>query len=99
MALHLGDYGFAITIIMTEGGTAKDISTASTKQFVFKKPDASTATKTAIFTTDGTNGSLYYTVETGFLNQIGAWQVQAVATFAAALWHSDVATFNVTENL
>ena len=99
MTLHLSDYGFAITIIMVEEGVALDISTASTKQFVFKRPDGITTTVTAVFTTTGTDGSLYYTVPTGFLNIVGQWKVQAIATFAAAKYHSDITTFTVTDNL
>jgi len=79
----VGDFGFTQTITMTdESGTAVDISTATTKTFYFKDPAGTVTSKTATFTTNGSDGKLYWTVTTGFLATAGTWRVEAFASAA-----------------
>ena len=70
---HVDDVGtiFRVTVYDTtsSGGTSvADISGATTKQFTFKRPDGTTFTKTAVFTTDGTDGNIQYVTESGVLD-------------------------------
>lgn len=82
MAIHVGDIGTTITVTVLEDETALDISGATTKEFIIKRPDGDLVTKTASFVTTGTDGRLRYTVTSGdvsgdVLNDIsGTWQVQ-----------------------
>lgn len=100
MPFHVADIGNRITLVVVdEDNAAVDISTASVKQFVLRKPDGTTATKTATFTTDGTDGSLYYLVESGLLDQTGVWTVQAIVTFGGATYHGQFVEFAVAANL
>jgi hypothetical protein len=56
---RLGDIGTTIRVTIQEGGSAVDVSGATTKQIYLRKPNTGdTYTKTAIFTTDGTNGQI-----------------------------------------
>ena len=60
---HVNDIGtiFRVTVYdttSTGGTTVADISGATTKKFTFKRPDGTTFEKTAVFTSDGTDGNI-----------------------------------------
>ena len=98
--IHVGDVGTKLTVVITDAGTPVDISTASTKNILLLKPDGKTLlTKAGTFTTDGTNGSMYYIVVTGDLDTPGEWQIQALVIIGATTFHSDVQTFTVYPNI
>lgn len=70
--------GVVITLtILDEAGAVRNVSSATTKEIVFEKPDNTTVTKTATFTTNGTDGKIYYTTATNDLDLAGLWQIQA----------------------
>ena len=48
---HVSDIGTIIQITITEDGVALDISSATTKEIILKKPSGTLLTKTATFTT------------------------------------------------
>lgn len=75
--IHVGDYGSVGKLTVTEDGTAVDVSGYTMLQYIFTKPDGTTATKTAAFDTDGTNGVLAYTIEDGLFDTAGVWKVRA----------------------
>ena len=56
--IHVDDFGWLAQLTIVEDGAAVDISSYTTRQFVFVKPDATEVTKTALFDTDGTDGVL-----------------------------------------
>lgn len=95
-----GDVGtiFEITSVDPDGA-AVDISAATVKKFHFKRPDGTTLTKTAVFTSDGSDGKLRYTTVADDLNQPGTWQVQVHVEAPSYTWHSSVAIFQVKPNL
>lgn len=97
--IHVGDVGTVFERTVTEGGTAVDVSAATVKQMIFRKPDGSLLTKTASFGTDGTDGVLTYTTVDGDLDQPGQWQLQVRIVSAAWSGRSDVAVFDVHRNL
>ncbi len=97
--IHVGDIGTQITLSITDAGTAVDLSSATTKQIIFLKPDRTKLTKTAEFATDGTNGQLKYTTIAGDLDLAGFWQVQAYVVLPTGEWHSSTEMFEVSENL
>lgn len=72
------EYGFTIKrIIRDQDHGIVDISTATTKNLVFYKPDGTTlVTKAMTFTTDGTDGSVYYVMEAAVIDTAGEWQMQ-----------------------
>ena len=95
--LHKGDIGTAIQVTVTlEDGTT-DISAATTRTIKVRRPDGTTASWTASFDTDGTDGVLTYTTIAGDLPQAGAWSGQAYLVFPTGTWHSEPFDFTVGE--
>jgi hypothetical protein len=74
--LHVGDYGTALKLTVTESGSAIDISGVTTKQIKLRTPDGRLLTKTASFTSTGTDGQFQYTVQSGDLDAPGQWRWQ-----------------------
>lgn len=71
------DYGQVIErFLVDQSDVAIDISTASSKNFYLKKPDGTVLTKTALFTTTGTDGGLYYVLAAGDIDADGGWKFQ-----------------------
>lgn len=84
----VGDYGSVFDDVIREDpdptvpycdAPAKNISDATTRQVVFEKPDGTTVTKTAVNVTDGSDGALQYTVESGLFDAAGMWRYQFTA--------------------
>ena len=101
---HVNDIGtiFRVTVYDTTsagGTTVADISGATTKKFTFKRPDGTTFEKTAVFTSDGTDGNIQYLSVDGYLNVAGTWNLQAYVATGAGTWSTSVGTFKVHENL
>lgn len=96
---HIGDTGVVITLtIHDEADAVVNISTATTKQFIFSKPDGTAATVTAVFGTDGSDGVLKYTTLAGDFDKAGNWQVQAKVIAPSFTYHTAPATFIVDAN-
>ena len=98
--IHQNDIGTTIKIQISDcSDNALDISSADTIQIVFKKPSGTSVTKTATFTTDGSDGLIQYIIVDGDLDEIGSWKTQAVVTIGAYVWHSEYETFKVLRNI
>lgn len=97
--IHQFDIGTVITLTVKDGTSAVDISGASTYNLVFGKPDGTSVSQTGTFTTDGTDGKLYYTTVANDLDQCGWWKVQAIVTNTAGTWKSDIGNFEVHRNI
>ena len=102
---HVSDYGTIIRVTVydttsTGGSSVANISDASTKEFTFRRPDGTTFTKTAVFTSDGSDGQLQYTIGSDDLNMAGTWGLQAYVVTSGGFSHrTDVGNFRVFENL
>jgi hypothetical protein len=97
--IHLNDIGTVFEATIMDGAVVVNISTATTKQLIFRGPNGSSKTKAAAFTTDGTDGKLRYVTTANDLDPVGQWSWQAYVVMSAGSWHSDVAEFIVYENL
>ena len=97
--IHLNDVGTVFEATIMDGTSVVDISAATTKQLIFRGPNGVSKTKSAVFTTNGTDGKLKYTTVANDLDPVGQWSWQAYVVLAAGAWHSDVAEFIVYENL
>lgn len=75
--LNKDDFGAYGELIVAQDDTATDISSYTTKEFVFTKPDGTTTTKSASFVTDGSDGKLEYQFVDGDLDAAGLWRVHA----------------------
>jgi len=93
------DVGTVITVTVTEGGTAKDISAATTKQFYLRDPNGDEVAKTAQFVTDGSDGQLKYTTVTDDLDTAGTWWIQVKIVTPSATFRTGIGSFTVGENI
>lgn len=95
--VFVGDIGTVIEMTVTNQDDAVvDLSTATTKQIILKKPDGTKLTKTASFVTDGTDGKLSYTTASGDIDQSGPWQLQAYVVLSGGSWHTTKAEMEVS---
>jgi len=97
--IHVGDIGTVFKGTVMDDTVAVDISGATTKQIILKKPSGEKLTKTAIFVTDGSDGQIAYTTISGDLDEPGGWEIQAKVILASGTWYSDVGNFDVHPNL
>ena len=98
--MQLNDIGnvLVLTITKRSDGTVYDASGASTKQILLRKPLGGLLTKTAIFTTDGTDGKIQYTSIDGYLDEQGKWMIQGFLINGGSELYTTVHKFNVGKN-
>jgi len=97
--IHLNDIGTTFLITVQDASITTDISSAVTKQIIFRKPDGSILTVDGSFTTDGIDGKVQYSTVSGDLNQTGLWKLQVYLVFSGGSWKSDIQSFTVFPNL
>ncbi len=99
--IHKDDIGTDFQISVKDGGTAVDLSTATTKDIIFGKPDGTGITHAASFLTPpGSDGVLRYKSVAGDLTPAGIWTLQAsVVIPSSGTWKSDVHSFRVHDNV
>ncbi len=97
--VHKLDIGTVFRLVFTDDGVAVNISSASTKEILFVKPDGTKLTKVAEFSSDGSDGSIWYQTILNDLDQTGVWKVQGHVVTSQGEWHSSIAEFTVHENL
>lgn len=97
--IYKGDIGTIFRATVTDNATPKDISSATLKQLIFLKPDRTKLTKTAAFTTDGSDGKIQYTTILNDLDQVGRYVIQGYIETPAGKWHTDYYRFIVYDNL
>lgn len=90
---------FRITV-KDEEGVVVDISSASTREIIFKAPSGALKTFSAVNVTDGIDGQLeYVTVLAADIDEAGDWQWQARVVIGSGDWKSEVKRFNVVAPL
>ena len=97
--IHKGDIGTQFTVTVPDGTTVVDISTASTKQLIFKKPGGTILTKSTSFVTDGTDGKMQYVSVDGDLSDDGVWKMQGKVIIGGNTFSTDITSFKVYRNL
>ncbi len=97
--IHVGDIGTVFETTIKDGDSIIDISSASTKSIIFRKPDKTTVTKAGSFTTDGTDGKLRYAIIADDLDAAGKWKIQVKIIMPSGTWYTDTGSFRVHENL
>jgi len=99
--IHVGDIGTVFEINLKDCEDIVDISTAITKEIVFKKPDVdkTVVIKDAVFKTDGTDGIIQYITILDDLDIKGTWYIQAIVQLPTGNWSSDISKFKVYSNL
>ena len=97
--IHKGDIGTQFTVTVQDGTTVVDISTASTKQLIFKKPGGTILTKSTSFVTDGTDGKMQYVSVDGDLSDDGVWKMKGKVIIGGNTFSTDITSFKVYRNL
>lgn len=98
--IHVSDVGSSIVLTFyDQDDTVIDISTASTKQIWISDPDGNKTEKSGTFYTDGTDGKLMYTLQSGDIDETGLWKVQGYVVIGTGYYHSSVEPFTVEANL
>ena len=97
--IHVDDFGWVGRLTLKQDGSARDISSYTTKEFIIRDPGGTEATKTASFDSDGTDGKLKYAVLTGEIDAVGSWYVQARIKKAGVELTSDRFGFAVKARL
>lgn len=98
--IHKNDIGtlFKLTV-KDEDSSVVNLSSASTKEILIEKPDTTVLTKTASFTTDGTDGLIEYNTISGDIDTIGKYKIQGKVILSGSTWYTDIKTFYVNDNL
>jgi hypothetical protein len=97
--IHVNDIGTVFKILIKDGEDVQDISTASTKNIIFLKPDGTSVTKSGTFTTDGTDGYIQYTTVLDDIDLVGIWKIQAHIIMGTLNFKTDISPFRVYANL
>ena len=95
----VGNWGWEVKATFTEDAVYTPIDTYTTLELMFVSPGGTTTTKGAAdgvaFFTDGSEGTLTYTVENGLISEGGTWTIYGRITKGAAKFTSIKKTFDV----
>ena len=97
--IHENDVGTKFLVTVTDGSSAVNISSASTKQLIIKKPSGTKLTKATSFSTDGTDGKMYYNIAADDLDEAGTYKLQGKVIISDGTFYTDIQTFKVFRNL
>ena len=98
--IHLNDIGTVFEVTVKDNSdNVVDISSASVMQIHFARPDKTTFTKTAVLSTDGSDGKMKYETVDGDLDQVGRWRLQGDITLLTGTWSTTISTFRVYTNI
>ena len=97
--IHLNDIGTKFLVTVKDGSSVVNVSTASTKQIIIKKPSGATLTKSASFESDGTDGQINYTIIADDLDEAGTYQLQGKVILSDGTFSTDITKFKVHRNL
>ena len=92
------DIGTILELTILEDGAVLPIDTATAKTFSIQKPSGAVLTKTAVFSSDGTDGKLKYSTVSGDLDEVGTYTIQANLVMPTGTWSSETGKF-VVENI
>jgi len=93
------DIGTIFRATFKDGSDIVDISSATTKELIFKKPSGSVVYKAGTFYSSGTDGQLQYTTVSGDLDETGLWSLQGYVEISSNKHKSDIYKFRVYDNL
>lgn len=100
--IHVGDVGTELVVtVLDEDGDAVDVSAATTKTILLRKPGPAggVLSKAAAFDATGADGRIKYTTQAGDLDTPGIWSIQGYVVLASGRWHTLTGTFRVRANL
>ena len=97
--IHVNDVGTQFLVTVTDGSSAVDISSATTKELIIKKPSGTKLTKATSFNTYGTDGKMKYNIASDDLDEAGSYKLQGKVVISDGTFYTDIHTFKVHRNL
>jgi hypothetical protein len=99
--IHIGDCPTFRDTIKDQDGAIVDVSGASTKQMIFRKPGNVAMVKTLSFPSggDGTDGKVEWTATTNDLDTSGDWQREDKIVIGSGTWRTVKKKFTVYDVL
>ena len=97
--IHVDDIGTILEVTLKNINTPVDISSATTREILLRKPSGALLTRTGVLVTDGTDAKMKYTTISGDLDEDGVWEIQGHIISPLGDWHSDIKEFSVFPNL
>ena len=97
--IHVNDVGTKVLVTVTDGSSAVNISSATTKELIIKKPSGTKLTKATSFTSDGTDGKMQYSIASDDLDEAGSYKLQGKVVISDGTFYTDIHTFKVHRNL
>jgi len=97
--IHVGDIGSTFIVTVKDGTSAVDISGATSKRLILRRPDTTILDNAGTFTTNGFDGKLQYTTVADDLTLAGSWEIQAKVVITSGTFTSSSAKFTVFQNL
>tara|TARA_R100001377_G_C3191359_1_gene110745 strand:+ start:1150 stop:1458 length:309 start_codon:yes stop_codon:yes gene_type:complete len=97
--IHLNDVGTQFLLTVKDGSSVVNISSATTKQIILKKPSGTKITNSTAFSTDGTDGKMYYNTVVDDLDETGSYKLQGKVIISDGTFYTDITTFKVYRNL
>ena len=97
--IHVNDVGTLFTITIKDGDSVVDISSATTRKIVIKKPSGTKLTYTTTFVSDGTDGKMKYNAVSGDLDETGTYKLQSYVIIGDGTFYTDITSFKVYRNL
>ena len=88
--LRVGDIGTAIKCTIKDDTTSVNLVGCEVAQLIFTKPDGTSVTRDASFFTDGSDGVIQFVTTSGFLDQVGTWQIEGYIEMGGGKWKSDI---------
>ena len=97
--IHVNDVGTKFLVTVTDGSSAVNISSATTKELIIKKPSGTKLTKATSFTSDGTDGKMQHSIASDDLDEAGSYKLQGKVVISDGTFYTDIHTFKVHRNL
>jgi len=98
--IHVDNVGTVFrSEVLNQDDAIIDLSAATTLEMRFRKPDRSFFVRTAVYTTDGTDGQIQYASVASDLDAAGTWHRQSRVIIPAGEFWTEVISFEVKANI
>ena len=98
--IHVGDIGTVIEYtILDDYGAVVNLASATGLKIKLRSPNRSILNKTAVHSTNGTDGKMRYVTQAGDISTHGDWLVQGWVELPEGSWYTDISMFTVESNL
>ena len=97
--VHVGDVGTIFEITVLDGTTPLDISAATEMKIFLRRPSDTVVSDDATHTTDGTDGKMEYTSQSGDVDEPGLWRIQGKIIIPEGTFYTDIDQFVVEASL